>query len=239
MTVSKARTDAYLFELRLQCAVALGAEEQLQKDLADLRGEGAELKRILLANGGPPVLSAEREGFIAIAKRLSRKTVDVLRDIQSIVGAVGIIRGILRPQVDQAPKGRREEWQWRRSLSTVFELEDDSPIFFAAYDSNDVRGGLLHVDQQLEPYLTARGTLKPIPFNVGPLGGNAAWRPGDALRSFDEATGTVHVGDRSQPLPPLIADLKKIASHLTITGEVVPIWGDRTPSGVGIAFGVR
>jgi hypothetical protein len=233
----------YLAEIRIQLSAANAAFVSLEARIAKRKEVARRISRILAA-GGPPPLTLEREEFEGLVRELANQPPRILSDVQGFLAAIGVIAKLLWPSPVRRGGASEEKVAKRlargESLRRLLEVDPESVLKIRGGNEEDVRGGMLHFDEMLDDALDSGGSGPIETFYVGSSKEGTMPEPKKAIRRFDEDSLELWVGDRRGELRAYLEAARRVGTRIQSKAKLSYIVNDgasrERPIGIGMRF---
>jgi hypothetical protein len=233
--------NAYANEIAYQRQIAQWAFRAV-KEATEAHALAVRRIHELVAGQPDPLPEAVTAATRPITLEMVKAGVRGLMALQTMLTSAGIVSWIFWPNPRKFGTETEEHRQTRADrgevLRAMFEVPEDSPLHVIPKGAEDVRGGLLHVDEIFDDYV-ARFPGKSIDsFAIGTVEPSSGWDPSRIVRVLDDATWVARIGDRQINLTKLDAELTRVASRIRADVKVIPVEIPRTGEGGSGAFSV-
>ena len=217
--------NAYMAELAWQCQIAVTSFTALKAELAARKVAAESLRHFVGGKSG--LLDAQdKERADELLGQAQGRTIRSLMYLQSFLAAVGIVSEIFWPNTTRGTQAERRARETRgKYLRDWGGLRDDSPLHFAAGRANDIRGGLLHIDEMIDSAVSVAPGKRVSRFDIGHFDELEEWTASDTVRSLDEKSLVFTVRARASNLRDIDIEVNRVfnrvvgVSHVRLVGR--------------------
>ena len=209
--------STYANEIVYQRQIAQWAFRAMQEAMA---AHSVAIRRVheLVAGRPGPLPDAVTASTRPVMLDAIKASVRGLMALQSMLTSAGIVSWILWPnpkKYGSEPEDRRRRRVARGDvLRAMLDVPDDSPLHVIPKGADDVRGGLLHVDEILDDYVARFPDQGVDSFAFGTLDPALGWDPAKVVRVLDDSRWVARIGDRQIELTHIDSELSRVANRL-------------------------